>query len=225
MDFMKTVAFVPIKLNNERLPNKNTLPLGDKPLCTHLLETLVKVKQLDEIYVFCSQPKIQEYLPDGVKFLQREPELDEFTAHHYDIVGSFINKIDADIYVNAHVTNPFLKAETIESGITAIKSNGYDSLCVLTEIRGHLWKDEKPFNFTFKGLPRTQDLTPLYSEVGLFMYKKEVFINTGTKYGDNIFFIHIDKIESHDINYHDDYLLAQAIYASLADQSECSRGE
>jgi len=66
---MKTVAFVPIKLNNKRLLNKNILLLGDKPLCRHLLDTLAQVSLLDEIYVFCSDPVIQEYLPKHVKWL------------------------------------------------------------------------------------------------------------------------------------------------------------
>jgi hypothetical protein len=32
---MKVVAFVPIKLNNERLPHKNILPLGGRPIFTN----------------------------------------------------------------------------------------------------------------------------------------------------------------------------------------------
>lgn len=33
---MKIVAMVPIKLKNERLPNKNTKILGDKPLVRYI---------------------------------------------------------------------------------------------------------------------------------------------------------------------------------------------
>lgn len=36
-----TVAFVPLKLNNERLPGKNTKPFTNgKPLITYILSTL-----------------------------------------------------------------------------------------------------------------------------------------------------------------------------------------
>ena len=45
---MKTVAFVPIKLNNERLPGKNTKCfINGKPLITYILDTLKKVKVVD----------------------------------------------------------------------------------------------------------------------------------------------------------------------------------
>ncbi len=42
---MKVVALIPIKMNSQRLPHKNLLDLGGKPLCYHLTETLTKVKR------------------------------------------------------------------------------------------------------------------------------------------------------------------------------------
>jgi len=44
---MKIVAFIPIKLNNQRLPGKNLMLLGDRPLCNYLFDTLVQVN--DEV--------------------------------------------------------------------------------------------------------------------------------------------------------------------------------
>ncbi|MDR1061703.1 MAG: acylneuraminate cytidylyltransferase family protein [Clostridiales bacterium] len=208
---MKTVAFVPIKLNNERLPNKNTLPLGGKPLCRHLLDTLAGVELLDEVYVFCSSERIREHLPGRVKFLARDAALDAYWARHYDIVRAFVGAVGADVYVNAHVTNPFIRRETIIGGINAIAGGGHDCALAVSEIREHLWLGGKPFNFEYGDPPRTQDLEPLYAETGVFMYRKEVFANSGTRYGKNPFFMVIDKIEAVDINYRDDYELAQAV--------------
>ena len=45
---MKVSVVVPIKLNNERLPNKTFLRLHNKPLCEHIFDTLVKFKQMME---------------------------------------------------------------------------------------------------------------------------------------------------------------------------------
>ena len=60
---MKTVAFVPIKLNNERTPGKNTKRFYDgTPMIQCILKSLVQVRGLDEIYVFCSKDEIKEYL-------------------------------------------------------------------------------------------------------------------------------------------------------------------
>ena len=69
---MKVVAVVPVKLNNERLPNKNTkLFSNGKPLISYVLETLKKVSGISEIYVYCSNDAILPYLQKGVIYKNR----------------------------------------------------------------------------------------------------------------------------------------------------------
>ena len=78
---MTTVAVVPIKRNNRRLPHKNTRPFtGGKPLCWYVLSTLLTLPELEKVYVYCSDPDIQDFLPPGAEFLRRSPSLDEDTA-------------------------------------------------------------------------------------------------------------------------------------------------
>ena len=67
----KTVAVIPIKLHNQRLPGKNIRPLGDKVLCQYLFNTVNCVKNIDEVYVFCSDESICQYIPNGINFLKR----------------------------------------------------------------------------------------------------------------------------------------------------------
>ena len=74
---MKIVAVVPMKLNNRRLPQKNTKAFTNgKPLCYYILSTLLKIKSIDEIYVYCSNPDIKEFIPEGVRYLKRSSSLD-----------------------------------------------------------------------------------------------------------------------------------------------------
>ena len=91
---MKTVAVVPIKMNNERLPGKNTKCFDNgEPLITYVLNTLSKVKGIDEIYVFCSNEAICEYLPENVKYLKREEWLDLSTTSITDVLTLFQQKV------------------------------------------------------------------------------------------------------------------------------------
>ena len=55
---MKTVAFVPIRLNSQRVAGKNLRPLDGSPLMCHILKTLTEVEGIDEVYVFCSDEEI-----------------------------------------------------------------------------------------------------------------------------------------------------------------------
>lgn len=94
---MKTVAFVPIRLNSKRVVGKNLKPLGGKPLMWYILETLVKVKGIDEVYVYCSSEEIIPHLPEGVKFLKRSEWLDRDETLGEEIYDAFTKEIDADI--------------------------------------------------------------------------------------------------------------------------------
>ena len=62
---MKVVSFIPIKLNNQRLPGKNLLPLDGKPMCEYIFDTIKNVKGIDEKYVYCSDRKIEPSKSEG----------------------------------------------------------------------------------------------------------------------------------------------------------------
>ena len=161
---MKTVAFVPIKMNNERLPGKNTKEFSNgRPLISYILETLKQTKGIDEIYVYCSNPSIKEYIPEGVTYLQRDEYLDKSTTSFNEVLKYFARDVDADIYLLTHATAPFIKKESFEKGIAAVKSGDYDSALTVEKLQEFLWKDGKPFNYNPSRIPRTQDLEPYYT--------------------------------------------------------------
>ena len=114
---MKVVAFVPIRLNSKRVVGKNLKLLGGKPMMCYLLETLVQVPQIDEVYVYCSSDEVREFLPAGVKLLKRDTALDSDTALGEEIYDAFVRDVDADVYMLAHTTSPFIKADTISKAI------------------------------------------------------------------------------------------------------------
>ena len=101
---MKVVSFIPIKLNNQRLPGKNTLPLGNKPMCNYIFDTVNQIKSIDERYVYCSDESIKKYMPKGLTFLKRDSYLDGFQVKGLEIIDYFLRDVVADIYVLTHVT-------------------------------------------------------------------------------------------------------------------------
>ena len=95
---MKTAAFVPIRLNSQRVSGKNLRPLSGSPLMCHILRTLTEVEGIDEVYVYCSDERIREFLPEGVRFLRRSEELDRDTTLGREIYDSFTAEVEADLY-------------------------------------------------------------------------------------------------------------------------------
>jgi len=212
---MKIVAVVPMKLNNTRLPQKNTKSFTNgKPLCYHILSTLLTVDEIDEIYVYCSNPEIKKYIPDGVKYLKRDESLDQDTTKMNEVLKAFSKDVPADIYVMTHATSPFVSAESIKKGILAVKSNeGWDSSFAAKKLQDFLWKDGKPFNYSLDCIPRTQDLDPLYEETsGFYIYNYDVIAKQGNRIGQKPYVVEVSEIESVDIDEPEDFVIADAIY-------------
>lgn len=212
---MKVVALVPIKMNNERLPNKNIKPFDNgKPLCSYILDTLLMVNQIDEVYVYCSDNKIQEYLPPGVKFLRRSEGLDQNTTKINEVLAAFAHDITADIYVLAHTTAPFITAESIQRGLDKVLSEKYDSAFSAKLIQEFMWSDGKPLNYSLNSIPRTQDLPIIFAETsGFFIYNSATIINKNRRIGINPYIVEVKKIESIDIDTPEDFEIANAIYS------------
>lgn len=211
---MRIVAFVPIKTNNERLPGKNTKAFTNgKPLLCYILETLCQVKQLDEIYVYCSDEMIKGYLPNKVKFLKRDPYLDLSTTSFNEVLKTFAQRVDADAYLLTHATAPFIKVESFEKAIAAMNTEKYDSALAVTKMQEFIWKDGKPFNYDPRKIPRTQDLSPLYVETcGMYLFTRKLILEDNRRIGYKPFFVEVDKIEAVDINDKEDFVLADALY-------------
>ncbi len=206
---MKTVAFVPIKLNSQRLPHKNILPLAGHPLCWHIFNSLKQVEKIDEVYVYCSDENIVKYIPDGIKYKQRQSWLDGDDVKGFDIYEQFINEIDADVYVLAHATSPFIKASLIENALLYVLSGANDSAFSAERMQTFAWYKGKPINYDLNDVPRTQDIEPVWVETSAFyIFKKEIFTEHNRRIGFNPFIQEINGIEAIDIDEKKDYDLA-----------------
>lgn len=206
---MKVVAFVPIKLNSQRLPHKNILPIAGHPLCWHLCNSLAKAKGIDEVYVYCSDEAVKQYLPQGVQFMQRDKRLDGDLVKGFDIYRSFIKEVDADIYVLAHTTSPFIKVSSIENALAHILSGENDSAFSAERIQTFAWYQGKPINYDLNDVPRTQDMEPIWVETSaFFMFRKEIFTVHNRRIGFQPYIQEVSGIEAVDIDEKKDYDLA-----------------
>lgn len=211
----KIVSFVPIKLNSQRLPKKNLLPIDGHPLCWHILESLLKVDQINETYVYCSDETIQDYIPKETMFLKRDKKLDEDLVKGFEIYQSFIDQVDADIYILAHTTSPFIKVETIESALTKILNEHYDSAFSAQKVQTFAWYNGEPINYDLNDVPRTQDMEPIFIETsGFFMFEKEIFTKHHRRIGFTPFIQEVNSIEAVDIDTREDYEFALRLIES-----------
>lgn len=211
---MKIIAVVPMKLNNRRLPQKNIKSFTNgKPLCSYILNTLKKIDLIDEIYVYCSNEDIKKFIPENIKFLKRSKNLDSDNTSMNEVLCSFADCIDADIYLMTHTTAPFISKESITTGLKKVISGDYDSSFAAKKLQDFLWKDGKPFNYQLDNIPRTQDLPPLYEETsGFYIYKNSVIKNYNRRIGNTPYIVEVDEIEAIDIDEECDFIIADSVF-------------
>lgn len=211
---MNTVAIVPMKLNNHRLPNKNTKPFTNgKPLCHYILSTLLTVQGIKDIYVYCSNPAIQNFIPEGIKFFQRSEMLDSDSTKMNEVLSCFAKDVFADIYIMTHTTAPFISKASIEQGLFAVQSSKFDSAFAAKKVQDFMWKDGLPFNYELESIPRTQDLPVLYEETsGFYIYRREVINKLNRRIGKKPFIVEVGEIESIDIDEAEDFIIADAVF-------------
>lgn len=205
----KISAFVPLKLESRRLPNKNFLRLGDRPLAYHIFKTLQSLPEISDVYCYTSQPQILEFLPDEIQLLMRPPRLDKNQVKANELFQYAIGQIDSELIVLAHATGPFVKKESIQQGIDKVLFDKYDCAFSVLSQRTYAWFKGKPLNYNPKDMDQTQDLSPVYLETsGFYVFKKEDYIKNGTRIGANPFFVEVDFKESIDIDEPEDFSLA-----------------
>jgi len=208
------VAFVPIKFESERLQNKNFLMLGGKPMCRHIFDTLLKIKIIEEVYVFCSNPEINKFLPvhPKMKFIKRNPELDSPQTKGLDICHAFAKEVPSQYYVLAHATSPLISKTSIIRGILGVTYGEYDSAHSIRKEQTYAWYQNQPINYQLTDISRTQDINPIMIETSAFyIFKNEVLTQQNRRIGNNPLLVETSKIESIDIDTREDFVIASAI--------------
>lgn len=211
----RIISMIPVKMNSERVKDKNIRPFFDgKPLVSCIAETVSKCKYIDDIYIYCSDEKIKDYIPDKVKFLQRPNFLNGNDYNCNDIIREFIKVVDADIYSVSHATAPFTHSTSIDKCIQAVADNNkYDSAILVKKVQTFLWNQDGAINFDPHHFPRTQDLEPIYTETsGAFVFTRDVFQTYDCRYGKYPCFVEASEIESLDIDTEEEMLIAQVVY-------------
>ena len=93
---MSISVIVPIKPNSRRLPNKNFLQLGNRPLSYHIFKTLIGISEISNVYCFTSYPYVLDLLPKGVKLLIRPEYLNSDDIGGNELFRYAIESIDME---------------------------------------------------------------------------------------------------------------------------------
>ena len=223
----KVSFFLPTRKGSERVKNKNTKPFAgiEGGLVENKVRQLLATKLIDEI-IFSSNDEVcmevaSRYKDSRLKIVERPTELCLSTTNLQDLICYVPTITDADHILWGHVTTPLAGAKQYDNAIRLYLeklSDGYDSLVGVKELRNFLLnkKGELINNTTDLPWPRTQDLEPLY-EINhtIFLAKREVYIQQKNRIGKNPLLHIMDEVHSFDIDWPDDFMIAEVMYKQL----------
>ena len=209
---MKVTALVPSKLNSQRLPTKNIRMLGGRPLVNYILDILNRTDSVEEVYLYASDDSICKWIEPGIeyRYLQRDSDLDSHSTSMLDVIEAFLGEVETDIIVQAHITTPFLRPETVDTCVRRVVEDGHTSAMTAEALQTFAWYQGKPLNYEIQGqIPRTQDIEPVLIESGLFAFTRTMFERMRRRIGVNPAIEVVDSVEGMDIDTLEDLNLAE----------------
>ncbi len=182
---MKILALIPARGGSKRLPRKNILPLGGKPLIVWSIDVAKDIPEICDILVSTDDPEIAEIAKEAGALVPwlRPAELATDTASSVDVA---LHALDWYEKTNGSVegilllqpTSPFRTKQTIVSGIEKYITSNKKSIIGVSPVHHHpswmlkLNKDnllEKFIEDESNGInTRSQDLPPVFSINGSF---------------------------------------------------------
>ena len=217
---MNTVAIIPARGGSKGIPRKNIKELCGKPLIAYIIETALRVRELDRVIVSTEDKEIAEVAKKcgaEVPFMRPE-ELARDETPTLPVLQHAVKYLEEkenykpDIIVLLYATSPLLKHERVSEAIKLLKARGFDSVLSVVEDRGHYWikRGEDYERLYPKVLKNRQFTEPLLKENGaIYLCKRDLLMKENTMVGGKIGFLKMQKEESIDIDEPLDFEIAE----------------
>jgi len=173
----KILGIIPARGKSKRLPNKNVLPINDKPLIAWTIEAALASKYIDRVVVSTDDKKIAEMslkLGADIPFM-RPKKLATDKSSSVDVVLHLLEKLEEngefyDFIILLQPTSPLRTVQNIDESIELLESKNVDGVISVCEVNhSPLWcniipEDGDLSNFLDEEISkkRSQDLEQYY---------------------------------------------------------------
>lgn len=225
---MKISVFLPCRAGSERVPHKNTRTFAgiEGGLLKIKLQQLIACNTIDTIVLSTNDEEViqlaETLSSDKIKIDRRPEHLATSSTSTDDLVKYVPTIISEGAVLWTHVTSPFIDGKIYEEAINvykdALSKVENDSLMSVTALRTFIWNKEGAVNYdrNKEKWPRTQTIEPLYEiNSGIFLADIDIYRNLQDRIGQKPFLFENNDIDSFDIDWEEDFFIAEAIYNKL----------
>ncbi len=214
-------AFIPLKGHSERVPGKNLRDFAGRPLFHVIVDTLVRARTVDAIWIDTDDDAIAESASglEGVHVIRRRPDLvgDDVSVNR--LIRAFLDNHPVDHLLQTHATNPLLRSATIDDAVGRyLADDTISSLFAVTRMQARFYTgDMEAVNHDPTELIPTQELEPLYLEnSNFYVFSREGFLTDDRRITRDAAMYEMDALEAIDIDEEADFAMAVAAYEALA---------
>ncbi len=221
---MRIAALVPMRHHSQRVPGKNYRLLAGKPLFHYTIETLLAVREINEIVVDTDSDPVMDGLRKDfpqVKIINRPNVLRADDVPMNDILIYDTGQVQADFYLQTHSTNPLLRRETVARAVQTFLADypNHDSLFSVTRWQTRLYdQNGKAINHDPSVLIQTQHLPPVYEENScLYLFTRDNLLKRHHRIGERPMMFEINADEAWDIDEELDFQICEFLFQREAD--------
>ncbi|MFM2359368.1 MAG: hypothetical protein RLY16_1361 [Bacteroidota bacterium] len=223
--------FLPTRKGSKRVINKNTQPFAGfeggifelkiKQLKQSKLLTEIVISTNDEECIAIAQKLTGD--DDRFKIIERPEDLCLDTTPLQDLIVYAGAVCTGNHILWGHATTPLVEGADYDLAIEAylkVLPEGFDSLVSVLPIKNFLIDAEKK-TFLSAGAeqgkwPRTQDLKLIYEvNHAVFLTARITYTQHKNRIGQNLYYYEMSKIKSVDIDWEEDFLIAEAVYIKV----------
>lgn len=221
---MHVTAIIPAKGESRRLPNKNLLPFAGTTLVGHKVQQLRQCSSIDAVVVGSDDDAIlAEAERHGASVRRRDAyHCDESRCSANEMIRNLAAMVETDVVVWAHCTNPLCGAEIYDNAVNGfLERSGYgDSLCSVTRVQRHAWRQRHPLNFNPWGErhPVASELEPIHFQDGaIFIQPHRQMLENGYFYGKRPILFELEQPLGWDIDTERDLEIARLLWPLVAE--------
>jgi len=212
---LKIVAFIPAKSESSRVANKNLAILDGEHLFKRKIRQLLDVPRIDTVYLDTDSDVIADRALDlPIERIVRPADLATNATDGHELFAFQCAAVpDADIYIQALCTAPFLDADTIARALDAFLADPTaKSLVAVRKTKQYQWYNGQP-SYGLGRIPNSVDLpAQIVESMSLYMVRREPGDPPPTRrFTTDALLFPISAREELDVNYPEDLILAEEI--------------
>lgn len=233
---MNVSVFFPLRSGSKRIPQKNTRPFhpDGRSLFQYKLDQISGLSsRFEEVVISTNDDQVIDQFPknlihSNIRVERRPDELCLSTTKVQDLIDYVPTVTRGDWVLWLHATSPFVDvtdyARALDQCMHAAHAGTHDSIMSVNRLQQFIWSEakKKVINVDRKlnPWPNTQDLDPLFEiNHAFYINSRRNYLTMRDRIGQNPSLYHCEGLSRIDIDWPDDFRMAQSLIPCFENDS------